>query len=174
MAKMTLYEIDARIRTLADLENDDGDYVDPETGEVMTLEQALDALHMAREDKLEGMAVWAKELEATAKAIKAEEDALIKRRRTAENKMGRLKAKLLTACMGENGVPVRFTTARADVQFRLNQPSTIVYDESLLPERYKIKKITVAPDKTAIKEAIRAGEAVPGAYLERSRSVMIK
>ena len=54
-AKVTIYEIDQRIM----------DLVDPETGELMDLE-AFENLRMEREQKIEGMALWVKELAATA------------------------------------------------------------------------------------------------------------
>lgn len=171
---MKLYELDARIRALESMENEDGDYVDPETGEVMTFEQALSTLHMEKSQMVEQYACWAKELVALAGDMGAEEKELAKRRRRIENKIEKIKGSILAACMGEDGNPVRFTAPRADVLFRLNPPSTVIDDETLLPERYVVKKISAAPDKASIKAAILAGEAVPGAHVERTRSVMIK
>jgi hypothetical protein len=55
---MTLYEIDDAILAC----------VDPETGEIINPE-ALTALQMEREKKLENVALWVKDLKAEAEAI---------------------------------------------------------------------------------------------------------
>ena len=72
---MTLYEIDQNIM----------DCWDPETGEILD-EQRLDSLLMDRNDKIEGIALYIKNLRSDAAAIKAEKDALGQRQKSAENK----------------------------------------------------------------------------------------
>ena len=67
---MKLYEINAALEAL----------VDPETGELMDYD-AFEALQMARDDKIEGMALWYKDMVAEAKAIKEEADTLTARRK---------------------------------------------------------------------------------------------
>ena len=62
---MNIYEIEQAIT----------DLVDPETGEITDFE-ALDALSMARDEKIENVALWTKNLNAEAKAIREEEKAL--------------------------------------------------------------------------------------------------
>ncbi len=47
-------------------------------------------------------------------------------------------------------------------------------DESELPDEYMATKITVAPDKTKIKAAIKSGMTVPGAYIAEHRNIQIK
>ena len=76
---MTLYEIDAQIAALENASEDDM-IIDEETGELGSVVQALDALRMAREEKLENVACWVKNLSAEADAICEEENRLIKRR----------------------------------------------------------------------------------------------
>lgn len=47
-----------------------------------------------------------------------------------------------------------------------NVPPTVqITDEAALPEGFVTTKITRAPDKRALKEALQAGEAIPGATL---------
>ena len=87
---MTLYEIDQKIQSL----------VDPETGELLDYE-AFSQLQMDREQKIENMALWVKDLAAGAKAIKEEEDNLKERRKAMENKVERLKTYLSIALDGE-------------------------------------------------------------------------
>ncbi|MBR7084867.1 MAG: siphovirus Gp157 family protein, partial [Oscillospiraceae bacterium] len=71
----TLYEIESAIY----------DCVDSETGEVID-EEKLNTLMMERSAKLEGVALWIKNLESDAAAIRAERDNLDKRMKSTENK----------------------------------------------------------------------------------------
>ena len=169
---MTLYDIDAQIAAL-DGDAEDDMLIDEESGELISVSQALDALHMEREAKLENVACWVKNLCAEADAIRAEEDRLMKRRKAAETKAANLKAWLLAAMTREDGTTDRLKTARASISVRRNPPTTICDDE-LLPWTYKTVKQVITPDKAAIKAALLAGQEVPGAHLEYGRSVMIK
>lgn len=170
---MTLYDIDAQIAALEDAAEDDM-LIDAETGELISVSQALDALRMEREEKLENVACWVKNLSAEADAIREEENRLVKRRKAAETKAANLKAWLLAAMTREDGTTDKLKTGRVMVSVKKNPPSTVVDDEALLPWAYKTVKEIVAQDKAAIKAAILAGEEVPGAHLEYGRSVVIK
>ena len=55
------------MRALYDIDQDILDCVDLETGEILDTEK-LDALQMEREAKLEGVALWVKDLRAEAEA----------------------------------------------------------------------------------------------------------
>lgn len=169
---MTIYDIDARIAALSN-EAEDDMLIDEETGELMTVAQALDALRMEREEKIENVACWVKNLIAEADAIKGEETNLAKRRKTAETKAANLKAWLIAALTREDGTTDRLKTARVAVSVKRNPPSTVV-DDALLPSSYKVAKITYQADKDLIKRELLAGGEVPGAHLEYGRSVMIK
>lgn len=170
---MTLYDIDAQIAALDGAAEDDM-LIDEETGELVSVSQALDALRMEREAKLENVACWVKNLSAEADAIREEENRLLKRRKAAETKAANLKAWLLAAMTREDGTTEKLKTGRVMVSVKRNPPSTVVDDEALLPCAYKTVKQIVIQDKAAIKSAILAGEEVPGAHLEYGRSVSIK
>ena len=170
---MNLYQINAQIEAIENAV-DDGILINEETGEVMTLEQALMELRMAREEKIENVALWVKNLAYDVKTIKAEEETLQKRRKAAEAKMERLKGFLMGALVREDGTAEKFKTARAVVTVCKNNPSTVIDDEALLPAEFWREKIERSPDKTQIKEVLARGIEVPGAHLERSRRVDIK
>ena len=157
---MTLYDIDAQIAALDGAAEDDM-LIDAETGELVSVAQALDALRMEREAKLENVACWVKNLSAEADAIREEENRLMKRRKAAETKAANLKAWLLAAMTREDGTTDKLKTGRVMVSVKRNPPSTVVDDE-LLPSTYKVAKITYQPNKE------------PGAHLEYGRSVIIK
>lgn len=153
---MTIYEIDKAVM----------ECVDVETGEIIDTEQ-LDRLQMERDAKLENVACWIKDLKAEAEALKAEKQALAERQKVAENKIESLKKYLAYALDGK-----AFKTTRASVSFRKSQKVEIadIYkvDENYL--RYKEPEA----DKTAIKEAIKAGKTVAGVTLVDNVNVIIK
>lgn len=85
---MRLYEIAADLRALFDkIEANDGDMTDDD---VMQLEE----LQLNYDTKVEGTALYIKNLEAEADMIKVEEERLRARRKANENKAGRLRAYL--------------------------------------------------------------------------------
>ena len=169
---MTLYDIDAQIAALEDAAEDDM-LIDAETGELVSVAQALDALRMEREEKIENVACWVKNLISEADAIREEENRLIKRRKAAETKAANLKAWLLASMTREDGTTDKLKTGRVMVSVKRNPPSTVV-DEALLPSTYKVAKITYQANKELIKRELLAGGEVPGAHLEYGRSVVIK
>lgn len=160
---MRLYEIDEQIAAC----------VDEETGEVIDLERLI-ALNMERERKLEGVALWVKDLTAEAKAIREEEKALAERRHSAERKAESLKSYLL-----EN-VGKGLKTARCSVSVRTNAESPHFDDEAAFINwaqtkrdeflRYKDPEI----DRTAVKQYLQSGGVIEGVTLERSQSIIIK
>lgn len=160
---MKLYEIDQAIT----------DLVDPETGEILDYE-AFEELKMAREEKIEGMALWVKNLDAEAKAIKAEEDSLKARRQSLEKKSKSLKEYLTEILSGD-----KFTTARVACTFR-KAKSVDIQDEAafiqtmLRTEHYEFLRIKTEINKTAITNAIKEGEEVTGAMLVDNLSLTIK
>ena len=169
---MTLYDIDAQIAALDGAAEDDM-LIDEETGELVSVSQALDALRMEREAKLENVACWVKNLSAEADAIREEEIRLVKRRKAAETKAANLKSWLLAAMTREDGTTDKLKTGRVMVSVKRNPPSTVV-DDALLPSTYKVAKITYQANKELIKRELLAGGEVPGAHLEYGRSVVIK
>ena len=166
---MTLYEIDNEIRSFLDRMLD---AVDEETGEVLDIDPAeLEQLNKAREQKIENIALYIKDIDADVKAIKEEENNLKERRQKAEKKAERLRD-LLSMSMINAGED-KFSTARCAVSFRSSK-SVVITDLDLIDEAYVKKVIDVKPDKTAIKKAIEAGEDIEGAHIEEKQNIQIK
>lgn len=169
---MTLYEIDKAIRDLLDA---GFNYtVDEETGEVIFDDRSaeLEQLQIDRAVKLEAVALYIKNLDALAADIKAEETRLKERREAREKKAEKLRAYLaqsLTAA-NEGG----FETAKVSVTFR--KSTAVIVDEEKLDKAFikETIKTTYAPDKTAIRNAIKAGQTVTGAYIEERKAVKIQ
>ena len=141
--------------------------IDMETGEVIDLE-ALEALTMQREAKLENVALWIKNLRSDEAALKAEIDAFKSREQSVKRKRESLE-KWLTAALGGE----KFTTARCAVAFRKSS-SVEVLDVASLPEKYQRHKVTVEADKTAIKEALKSGHEIAGCRIVENTNISIK
>ena len=153
---MKLYEIDQAIM----------DLVDNETGEIIDIEM-FDSLQMERDEKIESIALYIKDLKAEAEALKAEKLAFAERQKVAENKVESLKNYLAYALKGQ-----AFKSTKAVVSFRKTQQVDI-FDIYALDGKF-LKYAEPTADKTAIKEAIKAGQIVKGATLIENTSVIIK
>ena len=160
-----LYDIDAAIL----------DCVDLETGEILDPEK-LDALQMEREQKLEGVALWIKDLKAEAEAVKAEADKLTARKKAVENKIDGLKQWLLYALNGE-----KLKTARCNV-YQTHSQKVVIDDEKALVDMLmtspfgekflRVKEPEI--DKNALKDSMKQGYEYEFAHLEQTESVVIK
>lgn len=160
----SIYEIDVAITSL----------VDPETGEILDYE-AFSELAMEREQKVEGMALWYKDLLAEAAAIKAEENTLSERRKKLEAKAERLKTYLSELLGGD-----KFKTARVACSFRTSTSLAIADEAEFIRKMeldqrfefltYKDPQI----NRTEITKAIKAGQTVEGAELVKKSNISIK
>ena len=162
----TLYEISADF--LAAL---DAIEVDPDTGELLNADQ-LDALSAAFDEKAEATALYIKNLTAFVGDVKAEEAALAERRKTAEKRVARLKDLLAFSMLSVGRDKVE--TARTKISFRKSTQVQIDDDEAALPPDFVTTTVTTKPDKTAIKKAIQAGQAIAGAVLVENQNLQIK
>lgn len=153
---MRLYEIDEAILSC----------IDTETGEILDADK-LNALQIEREEKLENVALWIKDLTAEAAALKAEKQAFADRQKAAENKAESLKKWLTEALAGE-----KFKTTRVAVSFRKTK-SVQVEDIWKLDDSF-VKYAEPTADKAAIKKAIEAGQEVAGATLVENVSISVK
>jgi hypothetical protein len=155
---MTIYDIEAEIM----------DCIDQETGEVIDLDR-LNALEMERDKKISNVACWIKDLRAEAEAIKAEKQALDKRQKAAENKAESLKTWLSGILQGE-----KFKDARCSISYRRSERVDFAdnFDLNTLPDY--MKKVTIEPKKTEIKEFLKGGGEIEGVRIEENTSMTIK
>lgn len=157
---MTLFDINKAILEF--------DYeIDEETGEILNAE-ALDALQLARDEKIEGVGLWIKNLQAEAEAVKKEKDAMADRQKRLEKKAESLKRYLEWALAGE-----KFSTPRIAMTFRKSE-SVLIPDEALLDDRFVNITMVKKPDKKLIKDTLKAGREVPGAELVTKQNLQIK
>lgn len=161
---MNLYEIDSAIMAL----------VDPETGEIQDWD-AFEALQMARDQKIENVACWYKNLITEATAIKAEEDVLKKRREKLETQAKRKLEYLQNALCGQ-----KFATARCEISFR-KTTKVVLEDERAAIDwaqshgrddllRYTAPAVNKAEMAKVLKEQVE----IPGAALVEGLSMGVK
>ena len=161
----SLYTIDREIEACVLLDN--GEYLNTETGELLD-EEALNALQMDRTSKLENIACLIKNLEWEKNGCKEQKDAFAKREKALDATISRLKGYLLESLKGE-----KFKTIRCSVTFRKSERVDIA-DESKIPQELLTVKYTTAPDKAAIKEALKAGDTIEGCTLVTHYNPIIK
>lgn len=167
----TLYELDSKIAELLET-GFEMSCIDAETGEIDETQLAvyLEQLQLDRKTKIDNIAVFVKNLEAEAVAIRAEEKKLKERREAKERKAERLKNYIKTSMMLQG--ETKFESAR--VSMALRNSKAVVVDESKLESVYFINKIVQSVDKKAIKAALEAGILVEGAMLEERKNLQIK
>lgn len=156
---MNLYEINAAIM-------DCMQEVDEETGELLNVEM-LDSLLLAKDEKIENIACWIKNLKADAEALKAEKDAFAKRQKAAENKVEQLKQYLRNVLEGE-----KFSSDKAAISFRKSEVVEIDDWTKLDKDYLKYKDPDV--DKSAVKKALKSGCILNGVRLVEKQNIQIK
>ena len=160
----SLYELNLKLATY-EMEFDE------ETGEWLN-ENELDAIHMEREEKIENICLWVKNLRAEVSAIKAEEKALADRRKAKEKKADRLEEYVASNLGGKP-----FETSRVKVSYRKSE-SVNISNEDAVPERFLNIEVVRKPIKAEIKKYLKECEAkgkeVPWANLEQKNNMSIK
>lgn len=151
-----LYEIDEQIMQCVDFE----------TGEIIDKEK-LEALQLEFEQKVEGIALWIKNLVAEAKMVKEEKDVLAVRQKTCENKAESLKKYLEGVLRGE-----KFKTPKVSISYRKSE-SVQVDDVDKLDDDY-LKYTAPTVDKTKVKQALKQGIKLEGVSLVENNNIQIK
>ena len=165
---MKIYEIDQEISRLLE-------QTDPETGEVLFDTEALEALQMERDMKVENLALAVKNMRAEIEAFKTEEAALAERRKVIENQAERAKKYLEFVLGGE-----KFRTVRVSVTYTTSPK--VETDEGFVGwakehAPFLLRWKDPEANKTAIKELLNSGgeEAVEGhAKIVRNSNMIIK
>lgn len=166
---MSLYSLTDECRSLYDALMAS---VDEETGEVdISLVNALAERQEAWEDKAVAVACVYRSLDEDAARVGREIERLTAMKKRLERERDRVKEGLSAAftALGVEKVKGMY----ADISFRASE-QTIIDNANAVPEEYMTVKTTYTPNKTAIREAIKAGKEVPGAHLEQRKNIQIK
>ncbi|WP_405379714.1 siphovirus Gp157 family protein [Phascolarctobacterium sp.] len=163
---MKLFEIDQKIASCVKL--DENRMVDTETGEIIDSE-ALAALEMERDQKIENIACWYKNLLSDAEQLKKQKEIFAEREKAAKNKAESLKSFLTEYLQGK-----KFETTKVKLSYRKSE--AVEFDKERLKDvpidflKYKEPEL----DKTAVKKAIKSGQEVAGCTLVERLSLQIK
>ena len=158
-----LYEIAAQYREVLEMEPANED-------ELAAQMAALNDIEGELTEKADNIVRFLRNISAEADALKAEESRLYERRRALENKYERLKAylaaQLMTAGLRE------LKAGLFKLRFQPTTPAISIIDESAVPEKFHRVKIEI--DRLAIRDALKAGEEVPGIKIERGEALVIR
>jgi hypothetical protein len=167
MNKLSLYALSANYRQALDF------LTDPELDlPLEAVNDTLEALGGELEDKAVNVAKFLRNMEATADAIKAAETDMAKRRKALENRVQWLKSYIkgnMEAC----GIS-KIECPYFKLSIQKNPSAVNILDENAIPAAFKEQVISWKIDKAAIKDAIKAGTAVPGAELTNGTRLAIK
>lgn len=156
-----LFNINAELyEVYNEIENNGGEMT-PE------LEAALEITEAERQIKGEGYVHVIKQLRSQSEMIKNEAKRLYDLAKKYENSAGVLSDKLLDSVVAHGQIKTAFVTISSR-----KSKSVSITDESLLGAEFM--RIKTEPNKTAIKEAIEAGQEVQGALIVENYSLNIK
>lgn len=138
-----------------------------------TIHDTLESISGDLESKAINTAMFVRNLEASAAAIKEAEAAMSARRKAIENRAASVRQYLLDN-MTRTGI-TKIECPFFKIAVRTNPESVVIDDESTIPADY-LREIPARyePDKSAMKAAMQDGFAIPGARLARTQRLEIK
>ena len=159
---MTLYEMTAAQKELYELmisgEIDEEVYVD-----------TLEGIGIA--EKIEGYCVVENELSGDLQKIESEIERLNAKKSAIENNIKRLKLRLGDCLLS---MDTKKYSAGTYTVYRRETQQIIIDDLQKIPAEFMKTKVSETPNKTLIKERIKAGEEIGGAHLQTNQSITIK
>lgn len=167
MTNLTLYQLADEYReamhALNDMDLDE-----------QTIADTLESISGPLEEKATNVAMIARNLEATAEAIKEAEQKMAARRKALESRSASIKRYLL-ANMQKCGIS-KIESPYFSIAIRKNPASVVIDDPNVIPAEFmrQPEPPPPAPDKKAIAEAIKSGKSIPGARLEQSERLDIR
>lgn len=157
---MNLYELTTSYRQIQDM---------IEQGEE-GLEDTLESLDDAIEEKAVGYAKVIKNNDGRISAIKEEEKRLAEKRRSLENGNKRLKESLQDSMMLNNKRTIKTDLFNFNIQ--KNPPSVRVIDESMIPKTYYIEQAPKLDRRALINELKE--NSIPGVEIHQGESLRIR
>lgn len=170
MTALTLFQIAREYRHITDVLQDSG--CDPQA-----LTDTLEGEAWPLEVKAQNIGFVIRNMEALAASMKEAERQMAERRKATEKRAAALIEYLKTG-MEIAGVS-KLETPHFALTIKKNPPSVEVWDENQVPAEFMRvppppPPPPAAPDKVAIKEALKAGREVPGALLAQGTRLEIK
>lgn len=150
---------------------DGGMVVDEETGEILFDSENLDALQATTAQKFLATSIYAGDCRAKATNLKEMAKKLNESAKFLERKAERIDQYMLNCARAAGG---EIKTDSITVKVRKCPASVEILDENDIPDAYWVEKVTRTVSKSAIKEAIKAGDYVPGAAFVQREKVDVR
>lgn len=170
--------------TIFDITGEYAAFMDLVTNEEFTDEEAiqatLDSLQFDLEKKAEGYALVINQLSADVAACDGEIKRFMHKKELRENAIKRLKNAILFAMntLGKKELKAgnyTFKISNNGGKVPLNWADGFKEDPTLLPEKWRTKVETWKPNTDEIRDALAAGEQIPGVELgERGTHLLIR
>ena len=167
MTNLTLYAIAdnflADIRKMEEADLDDQTFAD-----------TLEAISGDLEEKAKAVAMFARNLEASAEAIKQAEKQMADRRNALENKADKVRQYLLDNML-KTGIS-KIECPYFSLSIRKNPPAVEIIQQDMIPIEYYDIPPMPAPqlNKNRLKDDLKNGVIVDGAKLTQGHSLQIK
>jgi len=165
---MNLYQISTQYQqaflALADSEFDEE-----------TISNTLEGMEGELVEKAQNVMAYALNLEAEAEALKAIKERVAARQKAAENKVKWMKD-YLSRNMAATGITeIKSIDGLFTIKLQIGRDESVVIDnpEWISKSLYRHIPESWEPDKTAIKKAIKSGEDVQGAHIEKKNRLVI-
>jgi len=145
----------------------------PEDVDQQTINDTLEAIDGAIEEKAYNIVAYSKWLDSQAKGIAAEEKRLADRRKAFENRSKSIKTYLQGNMerIGKTKIEHELFT----ISLQDNPGAVQINDDKVIPAKYlTIIPESYVPDKKAIAAAIKAGEIVPGCEFVQGRRLAVR
>jgi len=167
MTGLTLRDLAEERRALDDLLGMDAGEETPEA-EALAIELTAKLVL-----KADAFGSYVRELEATADAIDDEIARLKARRDVLLNRVDRLKRYALMALQTMDRPRVEGTLFTLAIE--KNPPSVMIAPDAVLPAQYvRVVPASSAPDKVALRDALKRGEDIPGVELVTTTKLRIR
>lgn len=142
-----------------------------EQGDEQALNDTLESINDALEDKADGYISVIKSLESDNKAIDDEIKRIQQRKTTNKNGIDRLKESLKESM--EAIGKTKFKTALNSYNIQNNPPSLNVLDEKLIPSDYWVSQAPKLNKKNALEE-LKEGKDISGVEVKQNRSLRVR
>ena len=122
-------------------------------------------------DKIEGYCVVENELAGDLQKIESEIERLTAKKKSIENNVKRLRLRLGDCLLTMN--TTKYSAGTYTV-YRRETQQVVIDDSQKIPAEFMTTKVSETPNKTLIKESIKAGKKIAGAHLQTNQSITIK
>jgi restriction endonuclease S subunit len=149
-------------------------YIDHDTGEIDI--EGFNNSQIALKEKQLAVVAWLKNNDANITLLDGAIKELQARKKAMQSRYESLKDYLLFNMKAHGVSEISANDMTFTAKIKLNPPSVIVEDESLIPKDYMTTPVPPppAPDKQMIKAAFNAGIEIPGCKLVQAERVEIK